>query len=54
MEKSMFFWLVMFLILIIGAWAYYPVERRPIAGPFTLLYIAVGILGWIVCGNAVK
>jgi len=55
MKIGLFFWILMLVWLLFGAWSYWPhgstavVAYGPIGGGL-LLFLLVGILGWKVFG----
>ncbi len=56
MTKGALFWVLMFLWLLFGLWAFWPSgggNFRPI-GFNGLLFVLLGLLGWQTFGAAVK
>lgn len=56
MSKQLLFWVIWVLSFLFMVWSGWPFasETRKTAGPSLLLFILIGILGWIVCGPAIK
>lgn len=54
MQKSLLFWILMLLWLVVGLWGFWPangaVVGYGIAGWGLVLFVLVGLLGWKVFG----
>jgi hypothetical protein len=53
MDKSTWFWLMMFFVLVFGAWDGYTTKRWS-SGVYLFVFLALVLLGWQVFGNAIK